>query len=66
MNVTRLMLAMGFDLPIYRDFAITSENEWRLAVWLHEGAKPFFCKSINSRVRPVYLGWRRMTVEVLK
>lgn len=65
-NVTKFMLAMGFDLPTYRDFEITNRKEWALALILHERAKPFFCKVINRKVRPVYLGPRRMTVEIMK
>lgn len=64
-NVTKFMLAMGFDMPTYRDFEITNRHEWSLALLLHERAKPFFCKVINRRVRPVYLGPRRMTVEIM-
>lgn len=64
-NITKFMLAMGVDLPVYRDFEITSRSEWNLALLLHERAKPFFCKIINRRVRPVYLGPRRMTVEIM-
>jgi hypothetical protein len=65
LSVARLMLAMGIKMPIHRDFSITNESEFWLAFWLHERAKPFFCKSINARVRPVYLGPGRMTVEIL-
>lgn len=37
-----------------------------LAAWLHLRAKPFFCKPLKCRVRPVYFNFEnRITLEVL-
>ena len=42
------------------------KEHFDLAAWLHMRAKPFFCKPLKCRVRPVYFDFEsRITLEVL-
>ena len=66
LNVTKLMLAMGFKLPVFRDIPITCEKEYDTAQWFYQRLKPFLYKPTNERVRIVYVGFRHLTLEVLK
>lgn len=65
-NVTEFMLAMGLKLPMYRDVPITTEAEFDMAMWFANRLKPFLFKPTNERVRITYVGYRHMTLEILK
>ncbi|MNJ47626.1 hypothetical protein D3C77_427900 [compost metagenome] len=65
-KVAGLMMAMGIKMPTIRDVPIHSEKDYDTAQFFYQRLKPFTFKSTNERVRVIYVGFYRATLEILK